>query len=265
MDGQTERVNQCLEMYLRCAVSDGPKKWHAWLGQAEFWYNTNFHTAIGCSPFKALYGYDPDLGVSPSLSSSTQPSVSEFMTDRVLLLGIFKDNLLRAQNHMKQAADRHRSDVVFQVGDKVLLKLQPYAQSSLVNRPCPKLAMKYFGPYTMLERIGSTAYKLDLPASSLIHPTFHVSQLKSFVPDHTPIFSELPHQVSLDATALQPEVILERRLVKKGNRAVPQVLIKWTGVPASSATWEDYYVLKTRFPMLLLGDKQVIRQGQMSG
>jgi len=50
-DGQTERVNQCFEMYLRCAVSDAPKKWHAWLAQAEFWYNTNFHTAIGCSPF----------------------------------------------------------------------------------------------------------------------------------------------------------------------------------------------------------------------
>jgi len=155
-------------MYLRCAVSDAPKKWHAWLGQAEFWYNTNFHTAIGCSPFKALYGYDPGLGVSPSLSSSTQPSVSVFMTDRVLQLGILKDNLLRAQNRMKQAADRHKSDVVFQVGDKVLLKLQPYAQSSLVNRPCPKLAMKYFGPYAVLERIGPAAYKLDLPASSSI-------------------------------------------------------------------------------------------------
>ena len=108
--------------------------------------------------------------------------------------------------------------------------------------------MKYFGPYTVLERIGPTAYKLDLPASSLIHPTFHVSQLKAFVPDHTPVFSELPHQVQLDAEEVQPEDILDRRLVKKGNRVVPQVLIKWTNVPAASATWEDYYVIKTMFP-----------------
>src|SRR6185312_6325561 len=110
-DDQTERVNQCLEMYLKCVVSDAPKKWHAWLAQAEFWYNTNFHTTIGCSPFKALYGYDPDLGVSPAMSSSTEPSMSEFMQDRATHLGILKEQLLLAQNRMKQAADRHRSEV----------------------------------------------------------------------------------------------------------------------------------------------------------
>jgi len=36
--------------------------------------------------------------------------------------------------------------------------------------------------------------------------------------------------------------------VKKGNKAIPQVLLKWTSLPESSATWEDYYVVKQRFP-----------------
>ena len=66
--------------------------------------------------------------------------------------------------------------------------MQPYAQSSLINRPYPMLAKKYYGPYTVLQKIGNDAYRLDLPPSSLIHPTFHVSQLKAFTPDHTSVF-----------------------------------------------------------------------------
>ena len=90
--------------------------------------------------------------------------------------------------------------------------------------PFPNLAMKYFGPYTVLERIGSTANKLDLPP--LIHPNFHVSQLKAFVPYHTPVFAVLPPQLHLDTEDIVPEAILDRHLVRKGSRAVLQVLIK---------------------------------------
>lgn len=61
-DGQTERVNQCLEMYLRCAVHDSPTQWASWLPLAEFWYNTSHHTSLGCTPFKVVYGKDPHLG-----------------------------------------------------------------------------------------------------------------------------------------------------------------------------------------------------------
>lgn len=56
-NGQSERLNQCLEMYLRCAVSALPQKWKAWLSLAELWYNTSYHTSLGCTPFRALYHY----------------------------------------------------------------------------------------------------------------------------------------------------------------------------------------------------------------
>jgi hypothetical protein len=56
-DGQTERLNQCLETYLRCYVHACPRNWSSWLSSAEFWYNTSPHSAIGRSPFEALYGY----------------------------------------------------------------------------------------------------------------------------------------------------------------------------------------------------------------
>jgi hypothetical protein len=57
---------------------------------------------------------------------------------------------------MKVNADAKRSHHTFQLGELVWVKLQPYAQSSVVNRPCPKLAMKFFGPYKILDKIGTT-------------------------------------------------------------------------------------------------------------
>ncbi|KAL0309707.1 UNVERIFIED_CONTAM: Transposon Ty3-G Gag-Pol polyprotein [Sesamum radiatum] len=60
-DGQTERVNQCVENYLRCMCHLRPSQWHKWLSLAEYWYNTNFHTGLKLTPFQALYGYVPGL------------------------------------------------------------------------------------------------------------------------------------------------------------------------------------------------------------
>ncbi|XP_039003082.1 uncharacterized protein LOC120129711 [Hibiscus syriacus] len=59
--GQTERVNQCLEQYLRGICLYQPRKWAKWLPQAEWWYNTTHHTALKMTPFQALYGYKPPI------------------------------------------------------------------------------------------------------------------------------------------------------------------------------------------------------------
>lgn len=73
--------------------------------------------------------------------------------------------------------------------------------------------------------------------------------MKPFVPSHIPVFAELPTTVQLDISALEPSEILDRRLVKKGNAALTQVLIRWGELPAECATWEDYSVLRARFLM----------------
>jgi hypothetical protein len=69
---------------------------------------------------------------------------------------------------MKQYANKGRTPREFQVGGFVLLKLQPYAQKTVVNRPCPKLAFKFFGPFKVAAKIGAVANKLELPADAQV-------------------------------------------------------------------------------------------------
>ena len=101
-----------------------------------------------------------------------------------------------------------------------------------------------------MTRVGKVAYQLELPPElSEVHDVFHVSQLKNHVPDHTPVYSARPEPPLLDPGDLVPEEILDRHLVKKGNASLAQVLIRWTDLPASSATWEDYDTVRQRFPL----------------
>lgn len=244
-DGQTERVNQCLEMYLRTAVHDTPRQWRRWLPAVEFWYNSSHHASLDCSPFKALFGREPNLGAMLAHSSDTAALQD---MDWAAHTEMLRAHMARAQDRFKKKADRLRSERVFAVGDEVLLKLQPYAQSTIANRPCRKLAYKFFGPFPIEQKIGSLAYKLTLPAEARIHPVFHVSQLKPFTPSYTPVFSELPRPPDLTAGDLQPTAILNRRLRKKGNVPVVQLQVLWGNLSSESATWEDADVLRKRFP-----------------
>lgn len=81
---------------------------------------------------------------------------------------------------MKKAADKHRREAKFQVGNKVFLKLQPYCLCSLVSRPNEKLSPQFYGPYELLERIGQVAYRLLLHTTAKIHLVSHMSLLKAF-------------------------------------------------------------------------------------
>ncbi|OIS95920.1 hypothetical protein A4A49_30277 [Nicotiana attenuata] len=177
------------------------------------------------------------------LDSSYVEMVDRSLEARKAIIQLLKFHLARAQQRMKDTANQHRSERSFEVGDWVYLKLQPYRQISVATIPFNKLAAKYCGPYPIAAKIGLVAYKLLMHVDVLIHPTFHVSQIKKcHEVNHPPIL----HLSS--PYCPQPESILERRLVKRGNKVVCQVRIKWTGLNADSATWEYLQELQTRFP-----------------
>jgi hypothetical protein len=125
---------------------------------------------------------------------------------------LVQQHLHRAQQQMKFFADKKRSFRQFQVGEWVYLKLQPYVQSSVAPRANHKLAFKYFGPFQILEKLGTVAYKLQLPATSSIHLVFHVSLLKEAKGFQPSVHTPLPPTYS----AVQyPIALLDHRLTKK--------------------------------------------------
>jgi hypothetical protein len=145
-DGQTERVNQCLETFLRCFASACPRKWKEWLPAAEFWYNTSFHSALGRSPFEVLYGRQPrTLGIT--VDDATPATLSSWLQERSAMQELVRQHLLCAQTRMKCQADKCRSERCFEINDWVYLKLQPYVQSLVMSRSHHKLGFKYFGPF----------------------------------------------------------------------------------------------------------------------
>ena len=113
-----------------------------------------------------------------------------------------------------------------------------------------KLYPKYYGPYKLLQNIGSMAYKLELPASSWVHLIFHVSCLKKVIVDKIPVQTILPELDKEGKIILEPEVIIETRIHQLRNWSISEYLIKWKNPPTEDSTWEDEYFIQ-KHPELL--------------
>ena len=72
-DGQTKRVNQILEQYLRCTISSQQDDWVDFLPMMEFSYNNSIHASTKVSPFFANYGFYPCFNIS-NPKTSVNPS-----------------------------------------------------------------------------------------------------------------------------------------------------------------------------------------------
>ncbi|XP_068649971.1 uncharacterized protein [Aristolochia californica] len=150
---------------------------------------------------------------------------------------------------MKEYYDQGHQDVQYNLGEVVWLRLQPYHQKSIAGRR-HKLSPKYFGPFTILQSIGLVAYKLHLPLDSKLHIAFHVSLLMSFKGPAPPPAPFLP-PVKEGAVVPTPSMILGARRHKNGW----EVLVQWTNIDATEASWEDVDVFQQAYPTFELEDK----------
>lgn len=202
--------------------------------------------------FKALYGRDPSTLTRYVSQASDLPPLQEELLERDRILQQLKGNLEKAQQYMKKQADKHRRDVQLQIGELVLVKLQPYRQQSVALRKNQKFGIRYFGPFEVLTKVGEVAYKLKLSYHAKIHPVFHISQLKPFKGVPQDQYMSLPLPMSDIGPITGAMEILQARTIIKGSQKVHQILVQWNQQPIFEVTWEDAASLQQKFPLFNL-------------
>jgi hypothetical protein len=148
------------------------------------------------APYEALYGrrcVSPFCWETLGEKSLVGPDYIQQTTEKIQ--GI-RQSMLIAQSHQKSYADVRRRDLKFAVGDQVLLKVSP-TKGIVCFGATGKLSPRYIGPFMIIARVGSRAYRLQLPESMKgVHNVFHVSMLRKYLPD-------LEHKIDLESIMVQ--------------------------------------------------------------
>jgi len=228
-DGQTERPNSTLEQYLRAYGNYQQDDWKELLPMAEFAYNNGYQESTKHTPFFANYGTNPEYQAIGHLIQGRMTSPE----DMSQLHDTLQAEMTEAQMRHKEYYDAQRKpDPNLQQRDMVWL-LQKNIRTT---RPCRKLDYKKIGPFNILARIGSSAYKLDLPTSMRIHNTFHISLLELYNNNKLPSQrSEPPPPILIEG---EPEYELEEIVDSCLHYNKVQYRAKWIGdSPEHDKTW----------------------------
>ena len=167
-----------------CAcVLDLKGSWEEHLPLVEFAYNKSYQESIQMAPYEALYGRlcrSPIGWIEVGESSITSPGLIRDTSEKVCLI---QKCLLTAQIRQKSYANRRRRPLEFEVGDHVFLKVMPKRGVIRFGKQ-GKLVPRYIGPFEVLERVDTVAYRLTLsPSLSGVHEVFHVSMLRKYTLD----------------------------------------------------------------------------------
>ncbi|GJY31308.1 putative reverse transcriptase domain-containing protein [Tanacetum coccineum] len=201
IDGQSERTIQTLEDMLRACVINFGNGWVKHLPPVEFSYNNSYHASIKATPFEALYGQkyrSPVCWVEVGQVQLTGPEMVQETTKKVIQI---KQRMQAAHDRQKSYADLKR---VVHFGKR------------------GKLNPRYVGPFKVLEKVRSVAYKLELLQElSRVHNTFHVSNLKK-------CYSDEPLAIPLEGLHIddklhfieEPVEIMDREVKRLKQRCI---------------------------------------------
>lgn len=238
-DGQTEIINQLLEMYLRAFVNYEMANWADILPMAEFAYNNARASTTGMSPFFANYGYHPAAHNPPTGSGAKNPASRLYAHWMSQVHEEARKNLEDARSRMKHWADRKRKlPPTFEQGQMVMLN----AKNIKTKRPAKKLDKKMLGPFKIQKVISPNAVRLTLPSTWRIHNSFHVSLIEPYRAGNGGQEAPDPNQVLREAAPIesddyQVEKVMDSTTVGESVK----YLVKWDGWPQRKHwTWEPF-------------------------
>ncbi|GJZ45068.1 putative reverse transcriptase domain-containing protein [Tanacetum coccineum] len=244
---------QTLEDMLRACVLDFGKNWDRHLPLVEFSYNNSYHTSIKAAPFEALYGRkcrSPVCWAEVGDAQLTGPAIIHETTEKIVQI---KSRIQAARDRQKSYANIRRKPMVFQVGDKVMLKVSPWKGVVRFGKR-GKLNPRYVGPFKVIERVRTVAYKLELPQQlSRVHNTFHVSNLKKCLSDESLVIplEELRVDDKLHFVE-EPIEVMDREIKQLKRSRIPIIKVRWNYKRGPEFTWEREDQFKQKYPHLFI-------------
>jgi len=234
IDGQTERVNQELEQYLRMFIDHRQEQWPDWLGTVEFVYNNKVHSSTKTLPFKENYGQYSRMEFEVRKKEKYE-GAEKFVTKMKEIQKKAKTALEKKMKEMKKYADRKREEVnEYKVGDLVMLSTKDL-KYQMVSRRTEKLMERFIGPYKVKKTVSANAVKLELPSTIKIHPVVNISRIRRYIGQVEGQRKEQPAPVIIEG---EEEWKVERILNKQQIRGKDKYLVQWKGFMAESDTWE---------------------------
>jgi len=224
---------------LRACAIDFKGSWDRRLSLMEFSYNNSYQATIGMAPYEALYGRKCRSPVCWDEVGERRILGPELIEKTAEKIQVIRKRMAATQSRQKSYADKRIWNSEFQVGDSVFLKVSP-KKGILRFGKRGKLTPRYIGPFEILDKIGSVAYRLALPPSlSEVHNVFHVSMLRKYQPDpsHVLSYDNLPIEVDLSFIE-QPVQVLDRKDKTLRNKIIGLVKVLWQHHGNQEVTWE---------------------------
>ena len=236
-DGQTERVNQVIEAYLRPYLNQKQDDWTDLLPMAEHAYNNSATSATGMTPFYANYGRHPE-SLNPQRTEVMNPDPHAYAH---WIKGAFENGkkaLQAARDRMtKNTNTRRIPPPAYKIGDPVMLSTKHIK----IKRPSRKLDHKFLGPFQIVKIISPTVVRLILPQKWKTHPSFHVSEIEPCVPGNrpVPVFTKILREVSNIEADEEYDVDEIKGSITRRNKILYH--IQWLGYPKKKDwTFEPY-------------------------